>query len=146
MILVVDTNILFSACITPDNKISEILFSPLPNLQKVCSPFAIDELLAHKEKLARMSKHTLAEVDAVLKDVLKQIEFYSDDLIADEFWLEAHRLTMGVDSKDINFVALTLQTGGTLWTGDKKLMNHLKGMGFNQVITTTELYEKIRPK
>jgi predicted nucleic acid-binding protein len=146
MILIVDTNILFSACISPNNKISEILFSPLPNLQKVSSPYAIDELLEHKEKLVRMSKQTIAAVDAVLKDVLKQIEFYSDDLIVKKHWLEAYRLTIGVDSKDINFVALALQTGGTLWTGDKKLMNHLKKMGFDQVVTTAELYEKIRLK
>jgi predicted nucleic acid-binding protein len=146
MILVVDTNILFSACITPQNRISEILFSPLPDLLKVCSPYAIDELLEHKEKLARLSKHTLSEVDAVLKDILKQVDFYNDDIIADEFWREAYRLTIGVDSKDINFVALTLQTGGILWTGDKKLINHLKALGFNRVITTAELYEKVKPK
>ena len=64
-------------------------------------------------------------------------------LIERSHLVEANRLTVDVDQFDINFVALALQTNGWLWTGDKKLANHLKLMGFERVINTTELYEKL---
>jgi len=69
------------------------------------------------------------------------VEFYNEDTIEHNNWQEADRLTKDVDSKDISFVALALQTDGLLWTGDKKLTVHLKAMGFNNVINTSELYE-----
>jgi hypothetical protein len=47
MIIVVDSNILFSACISPNNKISEILFSPLPHIRRVSCYYAIAELFKH---------------------------------------------------------------------------------------------------
>jgi predicted nucleic acid-binding protein len=50
-------------------------------------------------------------------------------------------LTKEVDSKDIVFVVLSLQTNAFLWTGDKKLTAHLKTMGFDRVVDTNMLYE-----
>lgn len=72
--------------------------------------------------------------------VLKQADFFGEDIIEKKYWIEADNLTKGVDSKDISFVALTLKTDGMLWTGDKKLVNHLKALNFNSVINTAELY------
>ncbi|WP_310590454.1 PIN domain-containing protein [Dyadobacter sp. NIV53] len=50
---------------------------------------------------------------------------------------------MGIDAFDISYVALSLQTNGWLWTGDKKLVTHLKTMGFDRTIVTGELFEKL---
>jgi len=58
-------------------------------------------------------------------------------------WREAKRLTLGVDLYDMYYVALVLQTGGILWTGDKKLTNHLRSMGFDSVMNTAELYDAL---
>jgi len=143
MIIIADTNILFSACLTPDGRIFEILFSTSPHLNIVSSQFAIKELQKHREKLILLSKRSADEIDTLLGTILKQVNFFSEDIIRHEFWLEAHRLTVGVDSNDLNFVALTLQTAGILWTGDKKLVAHLAGMGFDQLINSTELYNKL---
>jgi predicted nucleic acid-binding protein len=52
-------------------------------------------------------------------------------------------LTEGVDLFDMDYVALTLQTEGLLWTGDKKLAEHLKSMGFTRVVNTSELYARL---
>lgn len=71
------------------------------------------------------------------------MNFVNESIIEEEFWTEADRLSFGVDSNDIAFVALALQTDGFLWTGDKQLSMHLKSLGFNQTITTQELYEKL---
>lgn len=72
---------------------------------------------------------------------LQYIQLYEETFILAENWKEANRLTKDVDSDDITFVALALQIGAVLWTGDKKLAGHLKSMGFNQVVSTAELSE-----
>lgn len=61
--------------------------------------------------------------------------------IESRHWHEADRLTKEVDSKDISFVALSLQTEALLWTGDKKLSAHLKAKGFGRVVDTNILYQ-----
>ena|ERR1700722_4989860 len=126
MIFIVDTNILFSACITPAGRIFEILFNAPANAQLISSHFAIEELMLHKAKLIKLSGYIEEKVDILLSIILKQIDFISEGIIDIEYWGEAVRLTSGVDSKDVSFVALALQTGGWLWTGDKKLSAHLK--------------------
>jgi predicted nucleic acid-binding protein len=143
MTIVVDTNILFSACLTPEGRIFEILFAASRNVQIASSHFAIEELQNHKKKLVRLSKRSVNEIDTLLEVILKQVDFFSDNIIKNEYWLEANHLTKDVDSDDINFVALTLQIEGILWTGDKKLTAHLRSMGFNRVINTAELYDQL---
>lgn len=60
-------------------------------------------------------------------------------LIDAGFIIEAERLTNEVHHFDMRYVALTLQTGGVLWTGDKRLSRHLKAMGFERVTDTATL-------
>jgi predicted nucleic acid-binding protein len=143
MIIVADTNILFSACLTPDSRIFEILFNASNQVQIVSSHYAIEELERHKAKLIRLSRHTAQETETLLIAILKQVEFFDEGIVEEKHWLEADRLTTGVDSKDISFVALTLQTGALLWPGDKKLTNHLIAMGFIHLTTTALLYERL---
>ena len=141
MIVIVDTNILFSACITAEkqSKISEILFRKQQTFKRISCQFAVEELFLHRNKLIKASKLPPDKLDVLLHETLKQIVFYSEDTIASQHWNEADRLTKDVDHKDIAFVALTLQTDGILWTGDKKLSEHLKVLGFDRVVNTVEL-------
>ncbi len=44
-----------------------------------------------------------------------------------------------IDQFDSPFVALTIELGGTLWTGDKKLKKGLGQAGFQEVIETQNL-------
>src|ERR1700761_2070313 len=128
MIVVIDSNILFSACIAAEkqNKLSGIFFRNFPGVQRISCHYAIEELFHHREKLIKASKLSENKLDVLLSETLKQVSFYSEDTIEPKYWTEADRLTKDVDSKDIAFVAMTLQTGGLLWTGDKKLSSHLK--------------------
>ncbi len=50
-------------------------------------------------------------------------------------------LTEDIDVKDVSFVALTVETGGVLWTGDKKLYKGLKERGFDEVVNLNDLEE-----
>jgi len=145
MNIVVDTNILFSAAISPNNKIAELLFSPYPEFKRISCYFAIAELFKHQAKIVKLSKQDPDKLNELIYSILRQVEFLNEDLIAPHHWLEADRLTIGVDSKDISFVALSLQRDAWLWTGDKPLTTHLKAMGFDRVLTTNEVYQKFNP-
>ena len=70
---------------------------------------------------------------------LRHIRIYDETFLDRVHLKEAKRLTEKVDLYDMDYVALALQTGGILWTGDKKLTDHLKAMGFDRVINNAEL-------
>ncbi len=143
MIVVVDSNILFSAAISPNGKIAEILYNPLPNVERISCYYAFVELFKHQPKIVLLSKQSIDNVIKTLYSILQQIRFENEALIEPQFWQEADRLTIGVDSFDISYVALALQTGGWLWTGDKKLIVHLRAMGFNRVLNTDDLLKMV---
>jgi hypothetical protein len=42
------------------------------------------------------------------------------------------------------FVALSLQTGFTLWSGDLKLIIGLKNQGFNNIILTKDIIVRFK--
>ncbi|WP_159474589.1 PIN domain-containing protein [Dyadobacter sp. 3J3] len=110
----------------PNNKIAEILFSPLPEINRISCYYTIAEMFKHQPKILKLSKLTEDQTTALFYEIIKQIDFINESIIEDKFWIEADRLTSGVDSNDIAFVALTLQKDGILLTGDKHLTSHLK--------------------
>ena len=139
MIVTVDANILFSALITPAGKLAKIISYPSLSAQLVSGHYLIEELTRHEDKIVRLSKRLRHEVLELQHSYLKNIHLYDETLIHEQHWLKAEILTNEVDHFDVSYVALTLQTGGLLWTGDKKLAEHLKKMDFNHVVSTTEL-------
>lgn len=143
MIIIVDVNIIFSALITPNGKLAKILTHPDLPARRISCYYAVVELFKHQSKIVKCSKKSVDDVIGDLFDVLTGMHLFNETLIEAEYWKEAERLTAGVDSFDINYVALALQTGGVLWTGDKKLVEHLHKMGFRQTVSTAELYEAL---
>lgn len=141
MIVVVDVNIIFSALISPNGKLAKLLTQPNSPFTRVSCHYAVVELFKHQPKIVQLSKKTIDEVIVDLYYALKEVQLYNETFIEQHNWLEAEKLTKEVDNFDINYVALALQIDAWLWTGDKKLINHLKSMGFIRVITTTELYD-----
>ncbi|GGH53417.1 hypothetical protein GCM10007423_58860 [Dyadobacter endophyticus] len=143
MIIIVDVNINFSALITPNGKLAKILTHPDLPARRISCYYAVVELFKHQSKIVKCSKKSVDDVIGDLFDVLTGMHLFNETLIEAEYWKEAERLTAGVDSFDINYVALALQTGGVLWTGDKKLVEYLHKMGFRQTVSTAELYEAL---
>jgi predicted nucleic acid-binding protein len=73
--------------------------------------------------------------------VCKDILFISEEQINHQFWEEAHTFVHDIDIKDIQYVAYAKQFRCKIWSGDKKLFNGLKAKGFNNIITTDDLFE-----
>jgi predicted nucleic acid-binding protein len=139
MIVIVDANILFSALITPDGQLAKIISYPALAAELISSQYLIEELTKHQDKIVRFAKRPEQAVLELQYSYLRSIVLYDETLISQDHWLDAEALTAGVDHFDVSYVALTLQTGGFLWTGDKKLSVHLRKMGFDRVFNTAEL-------
>jgi predicted nucleic acid-binding protein len=58
--------------------------------------------------------------------------------------MQAYDLVKDIGKKDLLFIALSIQTGFKLWTGDKKLMEGLKKKGFDLTIDTKQLLQQIK--
>ena len=139
MIIVVDANILFSALITPEGQLAKIISYPALPAELISSKYLIEELTKHQDKIVRFAKRPEPAILELQYSYLRNIVLYDETLISEDNWIKAEALTDGVDHFDISYVALTLQTEGFLWTGDKKLSAHLRKMGFDHVFNTAEL-------
>jgi predicted nucleic acid-binding protein len=64
--------------------------------------------------------------------LLRRINLYKEDLIAQENRAAAYELCREVDETDTLHVALALELNGVLWTGDKELKDGLRGRGFDR--------------
>jgi predicted nucleic acid-binding protein len=105
----------------------------------ISSQYLIEELTKHQDKIVRFAKRPEPAVLELQYSYLRNIALYDETLISEANWIKAEALTDGVDHFDVSYVALTLQTGSFLWTGDKKLSAHLRKMGFDRVFNTAEL-------
>ena len=78
-----------------------------------------------------------------LSTVINRLKLFNESLFETFFWEETEILTKAVDCFDISFVALALKKDALLWTGDKPLTKHLRSLGFDKVLNTEELYQKL---
>jgi predicted nucleic acid-binding protein len=112
--------------------------------KRISCHYVVVELQRHRAKIAHISKKPEEIVTEDIHRYLQHVRIYDETFLEERYLKEAKRLTIGVDLYDMDYVALTLQTGGILWTGDKKLTEHLKAMSFKKVVNTVELYELLK--
>ncbi len=126
-----------------DSRIGTFLLKELNEHEKLSCYMLYVELFDKKEKIIRYSKIPESELLELLYLVLKKIQFINEYQISQVSWNKALELTEGIDVKDVSFVALTIESNGILWTGDKKLHTGLKAKGFTSVCLLEELQEKL---
>ncbi|HRJ16910.1 MAG TPA: PIN domain-containing protein [Saprospiraceae bacterium] len=143
MKIIIDTNILISTLMNLDSRIGTFLLKELNEHEKLSCYMLYVELFDKKEKIIRYSKIPESELLELLYLVLKKIQFINEYQISQVSWNKALELTEGIDVKDVSFVALTIESNGILWTGDKKLHTGLKAKGFTSVCLLEELQEKL---
>lgn len=141
MNIVVDTNIIFSAILNPNGKIGDLLLDPLDRFAFFAPDFLTTELARHHKKLISLSKLSESDILFLKKLVLSKVTLVVLDTVSEESWMKAFQLVKQIDEFDAPFVALSLNMNSYLWSGDKKLKNGLKDLGYDKVIETDSLLE-----
>jgi predicted nucleic acid-binding protein len=82
MNLVVDTNIIVSALITPKDTISRLLFQDLSDSQLIAPHFLFDEIINKYDKILELTKLSDADLKELFYMFIKHIDFIDNDLIS----------------------------------------------------------------
>jgi len=127
-LVVVDTNILFSALIKPDSRFSQTLVSPAYEFHAV--DLVIVELFKHKERMLAASGLSSRRLTELFQTYLHLIHIHNTLLLPIEHRREALTLCTGIDESDAAHVALALALDVPLWTGDMALRRGLESRGF----------------
>lgn len=132
-LVVVDTNILFSALLREDTRFGSVLLGP--DYEFSVSELVLVEIFDRKEKLLAASKIRREKLTPLLAAYLRRIRVFNDALIPAEHKREALRLCRGIDESDAPHVALALMLQAPLWTGDRVLRTGLEQRGFTTFFT-----------
>ncbi len=141
MKIVVDTNILFSALLSPSGKISDLILNSSGVFDFMSPNFVFEELGRHRSKLLKISNYNEQQLDFLMHSLFKNIDFIDLEYISEINWEKAIELVKNVDQFDAPFVALSLQTNALLWTGDFKLVDGLLKSGYENCVKTDFLTE-----
>jgi predicted nucleic acid-binding protein len=139
--IVVDTNIVFSAILNSTGRIGQILITSKSNFQFYSCVFLKTELIRHQDKLLKLTKLSIRELEELQDLITKNITFIHESLLPEKTIIAAEKLLIDVDLNDSVFVALTKNLKAKLWTGDKELIKGLKSKKFKDVFTTGEILE-----
>lgn len=71
--------------------------------------------------------------------VLSNINIVPENKISEQSWQEAFDLIKEIDEDDTPFIALSIELGAKLWTGDKVLSKGLNTKGINLTVSITDL-------
>jgi len=131
-IIVVDTNIIFSALRSKNSVIRNRL--KRKHYTFYAPRFLFVELFKHKERILKNSFASEDEVLNLLSSVLHSINFINEDFISTSLYMQAYLLCKDIDEKDTSFIAMALALECEIWTRDEELKNGLKAKGFDRFI------------
>ena len=140
MKIVLDSNIVFSALLSSDNKFKYLIYNKQFNLFS-CN-FLFVEIFKHKVKIESISKLKEDELLSQFANILSRIQFIPEKLIPREIFNKAYRICKDIDEVDTPFIALTMFLNAKFLTGDKKLIKALKKKEFREVLTVSDIFRK----
>lgn len=141
MKVVVDTNIVFSGILSPSGRICDLLLNSQNTFDFYAPTALLEEIDTHSLKLVKLSGFSAEDLNFLRLTILRRINFINVESIKHTTWQEAIALTEGVDRYDAPFIALSLEMGAPLWTGDKKLADGLRQKGINWILSTRAINE-----
>lgn len=141
MIVIIDSNIVFSAILNSQSKIGQIIINSSNIFRFYTVSLLKDEIERHKDKLLSISGFTDEQYQNSYQKIIRRINFIDDILIPDDVIEDAIDLVADIDENDILFVALTNHLHAKLWTGDKKLISGLKAKGYSNTLITNDMYD-----
>jgi len=139
MIIIVDTNIAFSAIVNTNSVIGDLILNSGNVFRFLSSYYLLYEIDKHWDKLKVISKLNESVLHESQRLINKNISFIDEGQIPRKHRIRAFELVKDIDLKDIAFVALSEYQESLLWTGDKALIKGLKSAGYDRVITTEQM-------
>jgi predicted nucleic acid-binding protein len=145
MIVIADSNIIFSALISPEGVVASI-FSAKSNLQFLAPSYLFEEVDEHIDRIIKLSSLSKREITEKIKSFKKRISIIDTIKIPNKYHVEALDIVAGIDIDDASFIALNRYTKHRLWTSDKELIKGVEAKGYDIFITTAELRAKLYKK
>ncbi|MEZ4987734.1 MAG: PIN domain-containing protein [Saprospiraceae bacterium] len=106
-IYIVDTNLLYSAILKPNNKIAKfILDSSTYGVRLIAPKYLESEIARYKVEIQKSGGYSDADFEVVKSQLFKSIIFIDDSVIPFEQWINAMRIVRDIDPDDVNFIAL----------------------------------------
>ena len=130
MIVVVDTNIIFSALLPESSKIRDVLLKKEHRFY--CPNYFFTEIFKYKEKILKYTRLNESELYDYLNRIPENIRFIKGEVVSKENRLTAFNLCKDIDERDAPFIALAIEIEAHIWTGDKKLKKGLEKKGFSK--------------
>lgn len=141
-VYIVDTNILFSAILSPTGSIARFLRNlESYNICLKALTFLRKEFDHLYPKLIQLTGQEVEEVQAA-ENLFEHLDFVEDQTIPIAHFARAFKLIGAIDRDDLSFVALSISEDEFLLTGDRKLARGLLDKGYEKVISFSELKEK----
>ena len=128
MIAIIDTNILYSALISPQGEVAKIL-KERKNIQFLVPDYLLEEIEEHLSDIVTITKKTKSQIKTTFSSLLMGLTILTSENISKEVLIEADFLTKDIDEDDIPFIAFHLQYKHKIWSLDKKLINGLTAKG-----------------
>ena len=141
--IVVDTNIVFSALLNTDSRIAQILIIGKKHFDFYAPEYMREEIINHKQKIKKIAQLNENQFQETYHLITKNIDILNHQLISEETFNKAFNLCKNIDEDDTIFLALNEYIKGTLWTGDKKLIQGLLKYKYSKIITTEHIYQKM---
>ena len=127
---VVDANVLISMLIS-----GRASYYTLAKSYRLYTPdYALLELETYRSVVLVKSSLQTTEVRSFMRRLFPWLRIIPSLAIDPDNLERAKRLTHRIDPKDEAYVALALQTGATLLSRDKALVNGVRKNGFRQIV------------
>jgi predicted nucleic acid-binding protein len=139
MKIVIDSNVLFSALISGQEKHLDII-----KMNDVYMPdIVLYEMNKYENRIITKAKLKQADFRLFVRMLFEKVVVIPKFAISPESWHEAYKICRDIDEKDTPFIALSLEFEIPLWTNDKSLFKRLKEKGFDNFVTIEELMNLI---
>ena len=135
MKLVIDSNVIFSAIISPRGRTAELIF--VEDLELFSARTLEREILDHKEEIIKKASISRVDFELLHELLLSKICFIEDEEL---FGFIQRAGEICPDKTDEAFFAVCLTKNLPLWSNDKKL----KQQKVVKVISTEELVKEFR--
>jgi predicted nucleic acid-binding protein len=139
--IIVDANIIFSGILNSNGKIGDLLINSNKHIEFIAPYFLRTEIYNHYPRLIKISGLKAEQVREAEFQICKDITFISEEQIRESSWRTAEKLVADIDPKDTHYVAYSKHFRCKIWSGDKELIKGLTKKGFNNIITTDELFQ-----